>query len=154
MVSGPSLNCRPHTSRQRLDLTALARFADLDPAAILPALLGTGKRAEIMARTPAYRGPMGDDVEITDEQRATKRASDDQNRLLAKLRDIAEDARDYEQDPRRERALHRLPALAPASWRSGRLAPDCRFASLTHPGPVGPPPGGNGRAPGSGHSLG
>lgn len=62
LVSGPSLNCRPHTSRQRLDLTAFTHFSDLDPAAILPALLGTGKRAEIMAKTPVYRGPVGDDV--------------------------------------------------------------------------------------------
>ena len=34
-VSGPSLNYRPHTSRQRLDLTAFSRFGDLDPAATL-----------------------------------------------------------------------------------------------------------------------
>ena len=98
LVGGPSLNCRPHTSRQRLDLTAFARFAHLDPATILPSLLGPAKRAEIMARTPAYRGPIGDDVELTDEQRAARRASNDQDRLLTKLRDIAEDARDYEQD--------------------------------------------------------
>ena len=98
LVGGPSINCRPHTSRQRLDLTMFTRFADLAPAAILPTLLGTGKRAEIMAKTPGYRGPVGEDVELTDEERAAKMASDDQNRLLAKLRDIAEDARDYEQD--------------------------------------------------------
>ncbi len=98
LVSGPSLNCRPHTSRQRLDLTAFARFADLDPTAVLPALLGTGRRAEIMARTPLYRGPLGEDGDLTDEQRAARRAADDQTRLLGKLRDIAEDARDYEQD--------------------------------------------------------
>src|SRR3712207_7585147 len=30
MVNGPSMNCRPHASRQRLDLSQLSRLRDLD----------------------------------------------------------------------------------------------------------------------------
>lgn len=97
LVGGPSLNCRPHTSRQRMDLAAFTRFADLPPAAIIPALLASTRKVEVMAKTP-YRGPSDEDAPLSDEQLTAKRASDEQTRLLSKLRDIAEDARDYEQD--------------------------------------------------------
>ncbi len=31
LVNGPSLNCRPHSSRQRIDLTQLAKLKDVAP---------------------------------------------------------------------------------------------------------------------------
>src|SRR6516162_5723555 len=40
MLSGPNLNCRPHSSRQRADLTHLEKLRDLEPARILWQLLG------------------------------------------------------------------------------------------------------------------
>src|SRR5687767_8412829 len=52
IVSGPSLNCRPHNSRQRLDLASLDRFGDLDPAEGLRAILTDAASATFTARVP------------------------------------------------------------------------------------------------------
>ena len=35
MLNGPSMNCRPHASRQRLDLVQLGKLRDIEPGAIL-----------------------------------------------------------------------------------------------------------------------
>ncbi len=53
ITSGPSLNCRPHSSRQRVDLTHLSRLADLSPASVLREILGDKGIATIAAKVPA-----------------------------------------------------------------------------------------------------
>ena len=40
LVNGPSLNCKPHSSRQRVDWTLLAKLKDVTPEEALRALLG------------------------------------------------------------------------------------------------------------------
>lgn len=111
LVGGPSLNCRPHRSRQRVDLAGFGALGD--PAAaigVVPALLGGDRQAEILARVSAPRGlgmtaaeaattdhPAADHP-LSGEERAAAQAFERQDRLLAKLGDIAADARDYEQD--------------------------------------------------------
>lgn len=50
IVSGPSLNCRPHHSRQRIDLAAFERFRDTSPAVGLRSILGEAAAAEFVAR--------------------------------------------------------------------------------------------------------
>src|SRR5262245_15631990 len=52
MVSGPSLNCRPHSSRQRIDLVQLSKFQDCAPEQLLRELLGGNRRAKISAKVP------------------------------------------------------------------------------------------------------
>ena len=37
MANGPAMNCRPHSSRQRIDLTHLARLGDAAPSDVLHA---------------------------------------------------------------------------------------------------------------------
>ena len=108
MVGGASLNCRPHRSRQRVDLFSFNALGGNDNGAdgpagdVVPALLGPAGKIEVLARVPAPRGTNaatgGGDRPPSREERATHRAFERQDQLLAKLRDIAGDARDYEQD--------------------------------------------------------
>ncbi len=97
LVQGPCLNCRPHSSRQRVDLNALQAFKHLNPGEITPKLLTGAGKAEVQAKVPAFESPL-EDQQLRDADRAAKRAFEAQSRLLGKLRDIAEDARDYEQE--------------------------------------------------------
>src|ERR1700723_2934045 len=52
LVNGPSLNCRPYASRQRLDLVQLGKLGDIPPEEVLRDLLGTERRTTIKARVP------------------------------------------------------------------------------------------------------
>ncbi len=112
LVHGPSMNARPHRSRQRCDLMELACFQGIDPATAMAALLEMGK-LEFPAKVPAYslpgedgegkrkaaaNGNGGKALEVTAEQRAARDAWLTQTRLLKKLRDIAEDATNYVND--------------------------------------------------------
>src|SRR5690349_11790945 len=49
LANGPNLNCRPHSSRQRIDLTRLAKLQDQAPEQILEQLLA-GERVRVAAR--------------------------------------------------------------------------------------------------------
>ena len=51
LMSGAGMNCRPHASRQRVDLTQLARLKDGAPEEILRQLLGP----ERSSRANAFR---------------------------------------------------------------------------------------------------
>jgi hypothetical protein len=98
LVYGPCLSCRPHHSRQRLDLTGLNALQHLTPEEILPRLLDGKGGVELLAKTPPWRGPWEDDAPLSDAERAARRAFQTQERLILKLRDVAEDANDYEQE--------------------------------------------------------
>lgn len=90
LTSGPLLGCRPHSSRQRIDLTQLARLEGPRPEEILPLLIGAERSAKLTL--PKTQGaPNGGGVE-------GKPARDEYQTLWTKLRAIAEDARTYEQD--------------------------------------------------------
>ncbi|HVS72618.1 MAG TPA: AAA domain-containing protein [Phycisphaerae bacterium] len=118
LVNGPGLNCRPHSSRQRIDLSALSRLRDVAPEELLRELLGESRRVRATGRAqrpkrmpfdPRRRksprmaeeqDPAGTDpaIELSEEERRIAREWSDQSSLLSKLRAIAEDARTYEQD--------------------------------------------------------
>jgi len=97
LVQGPCLNCRPHSSRQRVDLNALQSFNHFSPNEIIPKLLTGSGKVEAIAKVPPFKSDLDDEL-LSDSDRAAKRAFESQARLLGKLRDIAEDARDYEQE--------------------------------------------------------
>jgi hypothetical protein len=114
LLNGPGLNCRPHNSRQRIDLTALGRLDDLEPAKILAELLGSSRKVRIAARVPQPRNldpveaanPPPDDAygnghdnnAAQDQVERALKPWRDQQSVLSKLRTITEDARTYEQD--------------------------------------------------------
>lgn len=124
LASGPNLNCRPHSSRQRVDWMQLSKLQDLSPGQALCQLLSEKQATQVRARVSTPRlaaesatrskrsttqydadiGPVpvseGDrkSTEDTPEQRLQQLAWSNQQALLAKLRALAEDARDYEQD--------------------------------------------------------
>ncbi|MFZ5441415.1 MAG: AAA domain-containing protein [Myxococcota bacterium] len=84
MSSGPALNCRPHSSRQRVDVAGLD-VLERDPGSIVAALLSDKRRARLTGPTER-------------EAAETKPQPDPRVALLKKLRTIGEDARLYEQD--------------------------------------------------------
>nr|WP_274622234.1 DUF4011 domain-containing protein [Myxococcus fulvus] len=56
LASGPSLNCRPHHSRQRLDLATLTRLDGTSPHAVLAALLGDKATVRLALKPPVSKG--------------------------------------------------------------------------------------------------
>ncbi|MDB5323788.1 MAG: hypothetical protein JWN40_5419 [Phycisphaerales bacterium] len=104
LVNGPSLNCRPHSSRQRVDWSQLSKFKDLAPEEAFRKLLGPDETAKFTGRLTAPRRAADDDdddrldEQVSPEEKAARQSWADQLSLLGKLRGIAEDAKTYEQD--------------------------------------------------------
>ena len=126
LTSGPNLNCRPHSSRQRVDWTQFARLQDGQPGEFLLRLLSDKKSTQIQARVPLPKtlgkpapgrkkgaqspqptspaAEVGNSAKAADEpmespeDRQQRESWSAQQALLSKLRSLAEDARDYEQD--------------------------------------------------------
>lgn len=110
LLNGPGLNCRPHASRQRIDLTAFSRLKDGQPSGVLTELLSSSRKAKIVgrvaapARSPQTRpngtgglpeNPLKESKEPIDP---AQREWQDQQAVITKVRNIAEDAKTYEQD--------------------------------------------------------
>src|SRR4051812_42982885 len=53
LVNGPSLNARPHASRQRVDFAQLSRLGDFGAEEALRRLLGEDRQSRVAARVPA-----------------------------------------------------------------------------------------------------
>jgi hypothetical protein len=100
MMDGPSMNCRPHASRQRLDLIQLEKLKDLAAGKILLTVLNEGE-AKLTARVPlpsrAPHAAEGSKAQKA-EEKTLQHAWSEQYMVRNKLRLIAEDARTYEQD--------------------------------------------------------
>lgn len=94
LMSGPNMNCRPHKSRQRVDLTHLARLQDATPEQTLLALLDSESCARTVAKVKPPKKWKSDD----DQPTPAEKSWIDQSALLTKLRVIADDARTYEND--------------------------------------------------------
>lgn len=102
MAQGPSLNCRPHHSRQRIDLARLAQVGD-GPATPLADLLGDAAEHARLGRPRGAAEPLSDEAVFGDErppesESAAARALREQEAVLTRLTLIAEDARVYVQD--------------------------------------------------------
>jgi hypothetical protein len=83
LSGGPSLNCRPHASRQRIDLTVLARLADEPAETLIARLLAERKPVRISVKPPkgvALAGQAddeeGDDGEDTETPPADAEKAD------------------------------------------------------------------------------
>lgn len=101
LASGPVLNCRPHSSRQRIDLAEVAKIDGRAPGELLATLLET---REVKLTTKPSDEP-------TPEQT-----------IVTKLRTIAEDARTYEQDTGAQVLYIGFPLLnLPADGRAKRF---------------------------------
>jgi hypothetical protein len=97
--SSKSVNCRPHASRQRIDLGQLTKLQDTSPEQILRDLLSENRACKVTALT---RPPKKQEEEATDspeaeeteEQKADKKvrkAFAEQTSVLNKVRGIVED---------------------------------------------------------------
>ena len=117
LVNGPNLNCRPHSSRQRIDFTQLAKLRDLTPDEALRLLLDKKAEVKLTGRVPTPKRPKGaggsgsrannptasetkgaEEPQLTPEEKAAQSAWNEQFKLLAKIRILADEARTYEQD--------------------------------------------------------
>ncbi len=98
LTSGPSLNARPHNSRQRMDVMEFQHLNSIDPASLISVLLNSKGSLEIPARVAVFQKPEIPEVEWTDAHRRAKALHDKQARVLNKMRDIAQDAYDYYND--------------------------------------------------------
>lgn len=150
LTSGPNLNCRPHSSRQRLDWMQLGRLQDISPGEALCQLLSKKQATQLRARVSApsnsskaangKKRPSSKKLsavetesavaseneaipdDVSPEQDQQQQAWVNQQTLLTKLRALAEDARDYEQDTGAH-VLHvgfPLLSLPPSSGASGK----------------------------------
>jgi hypothetical protein len=88
LTSGPSLNCRPHHSRQRVDLSALSRLDGTPAHGLMAALLGEKGSVRLPVKPAAGKEP----------EESARREEEERQGLLRKLATIAEDARTFEQD--------------------------------------------------------
>jgi Protein of unknown function (DUF4011) len=96
IVRGPSIYARP--GRQRIDLLDFRHFAGTEPANAMATLLNETRRVEFPARVKAFEPPMLPEDQWSPEQKAARDAHRRQTNLLQRLRDIAEDARDFQND--------------------------------------------------------
>ncbi len=114
MSNGAAMNCRPHHSRQRIDLTQLDQLADLEPTHVLRELIAGQNPVRVSANVPTPPNAGGGgrflrdandeqdagqeggavDVEAVSAMQAWSR----QRRLLSKARTIVDDTRTYTQD--------------------------------------------------------
>lgn len=97
LVHGPSMNARPHRSRQRCDWMDLNHLRGLEPGSALKTLLEK-RRIEFPAKVPVFTPPSFPEAEWSDEQKQARDAYQKQTKLLKKLRDIADDALEYMND--------------------------------------------------------
>lgn len=67
LVHGPSMNARPHRSRQRCDWMELSLLKGVEPASALKNLLEK-RRIEFPAKVPAFSSPTYPEAEWSDEQ--------------------------------------------------------------------------------------
>jgi hypothetical protein len=97
VLSGPAINCRPHSSRQRIDLSQLSRL-DTPANQIIAQLLSTEANIKLVAR--AMEPPLSwlDREDLDEHQRASVNAWQGQQSIFRKLKVIAEDAATYQQE--------------------------------------------------------
>jgi hypothetical protein len=107
LVNGPNLNCRPHSSRQRLELIRLNKLQSQSSEEILRALFSDERSCKVLAqvRPPKQKGTDVEKEEAPAEESDDKKAErklrqeySEQTTVLNKLRGIVEDARTYEND--------------------------------------------------------
>ena len=94
LVHGPSMNARPHCSRQRCDWMELSLLKGVEPASALKTLLEK-RKIEFPAKVHAFSAPSYPEAEWSDEQKQARDAYQKQAKLLKKLRDIADDVMEY-----------------------------------------------------------
>ena len=97
LLRGPSLNAKPHNSRQRIDLLEIFSCSSLDGQSAIQLLLSDGQ-LDIPAEIKPFIKPDAPAADWTDAQKQHKESWDKQARLLRKLSTIATDARDYFND--------------------------------------------------------
>src|SRR5688572_17019892 len=93
LATGPVLSCRPHSSRQRIDLVQVAKIGGKEASEVMAALLGTERQVKL---APAALASIASGGIHADEVART--AYEEMVATLGKLRTIVEDARTYVQD--------------------------------------------------------
>src|SRR5688500_18956421 len=94
LASGPLLSCRPHASRQRMDLIRLGQLDGPKPTDILPMLFAPDGSAKLVGRRgepePSRSLSRSDDESLNDLGAASGSGADDGG-VWSRLRTIIED---------------------------------------------------------------
>ena len=152
MMRGPSLNCRPHSSRQRVDLTLVSRLQDVPAHEVMARLLGEAGSVTVTGRVTPPRGWAASQhfgaKDAQDDDAGDDPATRDwnaQRALLTKLRNLSEDARTYEQDTGVSALALGYPILSlppgTVGGGSGRILAPIAFVPVTLGVRVGHKPG-------------
>ncbi len=114
MATGPSINCRPGNSRQRLDLTLLRELEGPTPEELIATLLGDGRK--VTYKAPLARAPGAaqeeEGEERSPEARALRARARAQASVLRKLSVIADDALTFENETGAQVLFIGLPLLS------------------------------------------
>ena len=139
LMAGPNMNCRPHASRQRVDLTQLSRLADATPESVLLGLLGPDESARVVAKV---KPPRKRERAEGEPESPHERAFREQQALVAKLRVIADEARTYENDTGVAALAVGFPLLSvpPAAGESKRILAPVAFVPVSLAMKVGATP--------------
>ena len=98
LVNGPLMSCRPHASRQRVDLFQLARLKGPEPREIIAGLLSRERTVKLGVPSDA-------------ERTGTHSSGSDGTGIVTKLRTITEDARTYKEETGTEALFLGFPLL-------------------------------------------
>ncbi len=121
LVKGPSLNARPHHSRQRVDLSEIDAFRGLKAASLVDSLLGEERAVECPAKVSRFEPPKTPERAWTPEQKQAQRDYAAQVRLLNKFHDIALDGRDYLNDHGEDALFVAYPMLSVPAIQDSNL---------------------------------
>lgn len=128
LASGPLMACRPHASRQRVDLSQLARLEGPTGSALISALL-SGERSVKLTLPKLDPNEVEPDPSATDAAAAPVKKKDALQALWSKLRTISEDARTYVQGSGSRTRRERRCRMLHGRWRS------CAIRSITSASP-------------------
>jgi hypothetical protein len=98
LTSGPALSCRPHQSRQRIDLAQLALLDTGGTQRLLQGLLTDGTVKVVHVPPRAVAEPGADEAQRARAKQAAADALAAQQAVLSRLRTLADDARSFEQE--------------------------------------------------------
>lgn len=96
ILRGPSIYAR--TGRQRLDWMDFRHFGGTNPNNGISVLLDTARTVEFAARVPDFEEPDDPDAELSPEEKSARDAYRRQMGLLQRLREIAQEAKDFQND--------------------------------------------------------
>jgi hypothetical protein len=99
LLNGPAMNCRPHNSRQRIDLASMSDLPGVNATDVLRMVLGADQTAKVSTKIKGS-APRRFAKKKTDDASAEPQddAAQSAGKVVSKLRVMSDDAVTYKQD--------------------------------------------------------